>query len=173
MNGPKRDDYKGLIQLKGIGMKTLTRTFVAAIISAVLVGCGSESSPTASTPKATGAPAAPLLPATLFLATAPPNAKNLREAKPQARVGDEVVIEARVGGRVEPFIDGRAMFLVVDTKVPSCKELHGDMCKTPWDYCCEPRESLIKHSGTIQVVDAEGRVLQISLRGVKSQPASW
>jgi hypothetical protein len=105
------------------------------------------------------------LPATLFVSSAPADAVALVDAKSTARPGDRVVFEARVGGRVEPFVPSRAVFFVADRSLLSCKELHeeADACKTPWDYCCEPSANLLEHMATVQVVDDAGRPLKASL----------
>ena len=81
-------------------------------------------------------------------------------------------IESRLlrGGRERfamrrPFVNGAAVFLLADASMKSCDELHGDGCRTPWDYCCEPRESLAAKIATIQIIDADGRPLRMSLTG--------
>ncbi len=42
-----------------------------------------------------------------------------------------------------------------------------DHCATPWDYCCEPHESLVASSATIQVVETDGRPLKADLKGLR------
>jgi hypothetical protein len=78
----------------------------------------------------------------------------------------EVILHGRIGGRAEPFVKGAAVFLLADTSMKACNELHGDACKTPWDYCCEPRESLASKILTIQIVGPDGRPLRLGLRGM-------
>ena len=103
------------------------------------------------------------LPVAFFSETAPEGAVPLIDVK-GAKAGDSVVFEARVGGRRDSFIENRAMFFVADPSILSCDQLHGDTCKTPWDYCCEPRDNLAKHMATIQVVDAKGEALKFSIQ---------
>ncbi|MDY7110323.1 MAG: hypothetical protein SYC29_16965 [Planctomycetota bacterium] len=107
------------------------------------------------------------LPDGLFLASAPTDATSLSEAKSAAAVGDEVSFKARIGGRVEPFTEQVATFLVADRSMPTCLDRHGDGCPTPWDYCCEPRESLLANLATVQLVDETGRPLRMSLNGTR------
>ena len=76
------------------------RLIIAIMALAFFVGCSTEDSPQAS---------ADTLPETLFLKAKPEGAKSLRDAKGSAKPGDEVVFEARVGGRVDPFVKGRSV----------------------------------------------------------------
>jgi hypothetical protein len=52
----------------------------------------------------------------------------------------------------------------VDLSVRSCKDIPGDTCETPWDYCCEP--DVNKSSATVQVLGTDGRPLKVGLKGV-------
>ena len=126
-------------------------------VALATAGCGVEQAP--STP----ASAAGYLPAGLFVATPPAGAKSLAEAKSGTSPGDHVVFEARVGGRVEAFVEHRAIFFVADAGLQSCDQIHGESCTTPWDYCCEDPKSLLQNIGTVQVVDASGQPLKQSL----------
>lgn len=108
------------------------------------------------------------LPEGLFLAAAPSEAMSLLQAKTSASVGEQVAFEARIGGRVEPFAEGSAVFLVADRSIPTCTELHGHGCPTPWDYCCEPKDNLLKNMATVQIVDEAGRPLRGTVKGVGS-----
>ena len=79
------------------------------------------------TPGAGGsADAAVALAPDLFLEEAPPDAQDLETVKGGAAVGDDVVIRGRIGGRVEPFVQGRAIFMLADTRMPTCAQRHGD-----------------------------------------------
>ena len=104
-----------------------------------------------------------IVPASVFVSASSNDAQQLADVKESAKLGDRVTFEARVGGRVEPFVDGRAMFFVTDASLKDCAQLHGDSCKTPWDYCCESKDNLLKHMATVQVVDANGRPMKVSL----------
>ncbi len=42
-----------------------------------------------------------------------------------------------------------------------------DTCKTPWDYCCEPREELTTNMATVRVLGPEGHPLKTSLQDVQ------
>lgn len=146
---------------------------MAGIIVAIalVAGCGKTSdkggqAATSKSGQSTTAPSvATPLPDDFFLASAPAEASSLLEAKTWASVGDVVTFEARIGGRVEPFTEGAAVFLVADVAIPTCTELHGDGCPSPWDYCCEPKENLMKNMATVQVVDDNGAPLKLNLKG--------
>lgn len=94
-----------------------------------------------------------------ILASMPEGAVGVADAKKSAEEGDRVVIRGKVGGRVDPISEDSAVFLIVDSSVPTCADLKGDTCPTPWDYCCEPSESLVANNATIQVVGSDGAVL--------------
>lgn len=139
------------------------RILSTAVLAAVLAtGCKQSDQPESSTPAATQPAAA--LPAGLILAEAPPQPLEVVAAK-KKEVGDEVVVRGRIGGREEPFVEGRAIFQLVDSSLPTCSENPGDGCKTPWDYCCEPKAVITAKSLTVQVVGPDGKPLQASLKG--------
>lgn len=103
------------------------------------------------------------VPASLFISSSAAEAVPLAAAKTDAKVGDRVVFEARVGGRRAAFVENRAIFFVADSSLESCDQIPGDSCKYPWDYCCETQESRTKNMATVQVVDAGGQPLKTSL----------
>jgi len=119
-----------------------------------------ETAKPASKPSATVA-----LPDDLFLDTEPESARSVADVKADEDANGEVVVFGRIGGRREPFVEGSAMFLLADAEMKSCDELHGDACKTPWDYCCEPKDSLLSKTATVQVVDENGKPLRTELKG--------
>ncbi len=141
-----------------------------AICAVTLIGCSGEE--VASNDDSTNGgnkevtTVALSVPPTLFLAAAPAEARPLIEVKEGAAVGDDVVFEARIGGKVEPFTESAATFLVADPAILTCTERHGDGCPTPWDYCCEPKDNLLRNLATVQIVDADGRPLRGSIKGV-------
>jgi hypothetical protein len=141
-------------------LKTAVLSMSFAIIG--LAGCGG--SPTGGTTAEAPSAAGPTLPAALFAASSPAGAVSLVDAKAAAKAGDRVIFEARVGGRRQAFVEGRAIFFVADPSLLSCDQLHGDSCKTPWDYCCETPDNLLRHMATVQVVDDAGSPLEVSLR---------
>jgi len=122
-------------------------------------GGGAASGSSAAAP-ATG------LPSGLFLASVPEAALEVKAAKAAVKQGERVVMRGRIGGSVDPFVDGRAIFTLMDVALPACSDNPDDHCTTPWDYCCETRKDIVAHAATVRVSDAEGRPLRVSLKGV-------
>jgi hypothetical protein len=138
--------------------------FMAGIAATVVVGapgCDRKS----EGPKTAAAPAVGL-PESLFLGAAPADAKDVKDAKPTLKAGDKVVLAGRIGGSRAPFVAGRAVFTLVDPRLPTCADDPADTCTTPWDYCCEAPEVLNANMATVQVVNAEGQPLKSGLEGV-------
>lgn len=147
---------------KGMGRFTM---MTLALMGLVVAGC--EQAPEKGAPRATdaGKQAAAVLPADLFVQEAPVGARAVADLKADTELPAEVVVHGRIGGRRKPFVDGAAVFLLADISLKPCNELHGDSCPTPWDYCCEPHDSLMAGTATIQIVDADGKPLHIDLNG--------
>ena len=129
-----------------------------------LAACEQSAPPPAPTPAAPVA--AVSIPDSLFLASAPADAKPLEEVKAAAKPGDTVVLRGLVGGSGNPFVDGRAMVTLVGAGLPACGDNPEDACKTPWDYCCETPDEIAAHSATIQLADKHGQPLKAGLKGL-------
>jgi len=101
------------------------------------------------------------------LNTAPQGeAKAIGETKTTAKPGDEVTLTGRIMGNVKPFVEGRAAFILADpTIITACSDNPGDECSTPWDACCDSPEDKKKAIATIQIVNADGRVLKQGVDG--------
>ena len=85
-----------------------------------------------------------------------------------AKPGDKLLIKGRVMGSVSPFVEGRAAFVLGDEELlTACSDKGDDDCKTPWDTCCDKKEDFRDGTATIQVVDADGRVLKEGVEGVE------
>ncbi|HEV2296046.1 MAG TPA: hypothetical protein VGR35_19535 [Tepidisphaeraceae bacterium] len=152
-------------------MTTMKITFFTSMLALTtagfLIGCEPDKAPTAPPPpQPTAAEVSSALPDDLFLDKAPEGAVELAAAKKSAKPGDQVVVRGRIAGQVDPLAPNRAILTLLDGAVTTCDEMPGDSCATPWDACCEPRESLQANTATIQVVDAAGKPLKTGLRGV-------
>jgi len=124
----------------------------------LLGSCGSDSS---ESQESTGASAA-TLPANLMLNEEPVGAISILALKAEKNVsGNDVVVTGRIGGRVAPFVEGRAMFTMIDLELPVCGL--ADPCKTPWDSCCETPETIKSNMITVQVVDEDGAIVKRGL----------
>lgn len=132
-----------------------TRILAIAIVPALLAGCGGDS----SEPEAATTPAAD---ATYLATVEPSGARDVIQARESAKDGDEVTVVGRIGGSVDPWIDGRAAFTIVDPSLKACSDIPGDGCPTPWDYCCEA--SIGESSATVKVVDEKGDLVKADAR---------
>lgn len=128
----------------------------------MLVGCGQSGDSTGRTsgtnlarPSTDGAK--------WLLKESPSDAKDVIAVREEAKDGDDVVIEGRIGGAVDPWVDGRAAFSIVDRSLIPCNERPGDNCTTPWDYCCDT-DRLPKSKATVKFVDEQGKTLATDSR---------
>ena len=138
------------------------KAIAAASCFLVLTGCKESSKAKEASSSVSQLPS---LPAGLFVQEPIEGAKSVSEVKADLNLSGEVVGHGRIGGRSEPFVDGVAVFILADSSMKSCDELHDDACKTPWDYCCEPTESLSANIATIQIVDANEKPLSVGIQG--------
>jgi len=141
-----------------------TRLITAAAFAActlLLTGC--DSGQDAASDATDGATASAALPDGIILDAAPEGAKSVSELKASAEEGDEVVVRVIVGGRMDPIVEGRASAIAIDAAVDNACTGDDDHCKTPWDYCCTPKEELNANMATVQIVDEKGRVVAADL----------
>lgn len=145
-------------------------TFLGAALLAVALtaGCGEKKQGATSTaPSGAGAPAL-ALETVVVQEENVPDAVPVGTAKPAVKQGDTVTVLGRIGGSVNPFNRNRAVFTIVDPKIPTCGEGHDpDHCSTPWDYCCEPPESLRANVATIEIAGPDGKPLTFSVQGMR------
>ena len=132
---------------------------------ALVSGCGSQS----AKPTTADRPAATLAGEKYLLTSEPADAKSILQVREESQDGDAVVLVGRIGGDVNPWVEGRAAFSLVDLSAKACSDIPGDNCPTPWDYCCETNK-LVKGRVLIKVVDDAGKPLATDARpllGVK------
>lgn len=102
------------------------------------------------------------------LTAEPSGAMDVLDAKDQAKDGEPIVVVGRLGGGVNPWIDGRAAFLVVDERVvPACDE--GDQCAAD---CPDCSQEMAAASAMVKFLGSDGKVLPVDARellGVKDQ----
>lgn len=138
----------------------MTKRFQVRIAAAALLtlpfwagGCGKAPEAAAPRPE-------PVFPVALF-APVSGTPIGVTEARNTVQDGDQVVLRGWIGGRLDPFVENRAVMLLVDESLPLCDE----GCKTPWDACCFPAEKTRANTVTVQVADATNQPLRVSLRG--------
>ncbi len=139
---------------------------ITALVGVVLStgGCDRHSKEAARATTAASTNAA-TLPLDLFAPAAPTGARPVSEVKADANASGDVIVHGRIGGRRDPFVKHAAMFLLADSGLKPCNELHGDSCPTPWDYCCESREAIAAGTATVQVLGNDGKPLAIGVKG--------
>ena len=144
---------------------TTKRTFLiaAGLLSAALAGCGNDGAQTAANTKSGNAVVIPA--ASFMTGEMPSNTPRLTEVKAESNIGDKVMFEARVGGRVDVFVEGMAIFVAADPRLISCDQRPGDYCKVPWDYCCEDFVKMKLGTATIQIMDDSGMPFEVSAEG--------
>ncbi len=139
------------------------KTTCLLIAAALLASC-KEKPTQAAAPPAKAASAA----LTAVLATPPTGEpQSIHLVRSSAKPGDVVTLSGRIMGNATPFVEGRAAFILGDPDIlTACNDTPGDKCETPWDVCCDSPEDKKRGIATIQIVDAEGRVLKESVEGV-------
>lgn len=117
----------------------------------LLTGCGGSSAdtPTSAAQVPTTAPDPAYV-----LTEEPTGVKNVAEVREKGKDGEEVVVAGWVGGSLEPMIQGRAAFTMVDLELPAPE------CTTkPYSYCCMPKEALLPNLIMVKFVDADGKTI--------------
>lgn len=101
---------------------------------------------------------------TIFTDTAPVGDPTpIPEARKQFKPGDEVMLEGLVMG-ASSFVDNRAIVIIGDQKMPTaCSATSADGCATDTD--CAPVDRSQVATAAIQVVDENGDVLHVGLKG--------
>lgn len=103
--------------------------------------------------------------AKLMLPAPPEASQTVIGAREVAKDGDELVITGRIGGSLEPWVEGRAAFQIVDASLTPCSEKTGDSCPTPWDYCCDT-DRLPKSMALVKFVDGAGKTIDTDARSL-------
>ncbi len=93
----------------------------------------------------------------------PDGAKDIIAVRESAKDGDDVLLEGRIGGALNPWVDGYAAFTVVDNSLRACSDIPGDKCKFPWDYCCETHK-LKNATALVKVIDENGDPVKADAR---------
>jgi hypothetical protein len=130
--------------------------FLLAVIA--VVGCGRK------TDEGTESGVISDLGAKYLVEREPADAQGVGDALKASDEEAEVTVVGRIGGEEHPIIEGLAAFTIVDTSLKACSDIPGDNCEKPWDYCCEPRESLKANSVAVKFTDEKGSVVPVDAR---------
>lgn len=132
-------------------MKDAIKLFVACVIVIVTLSGCSRSTANASAVAVTR---------DFHLAEEPSGAVEILDAKDVAKDGQPIVLVGRLGGGINPWIDGRAAFLLVDTRIaPSCAD--GDQCEAG---CPDCNKEMIAASTMVKFLGDDGKVLALDAR---------
>ena len=132
----------------------IAKTLFLAAPLALASGCGTSTpSPVTSGPSAEGAD--------YLLASEPAAAKGVKDVRAEAKDAEAVTLVGRIGGDTNPWIEGQAAFLVVDSALKPCDEKEG--CPTPWDYCCDAGD-LPANKAMVKIVDSSGNTVATDAR---------
>lgn len=148
-------------------MKKMT-ALVCVLSALALAACGrDEAKPQVQAEVPAGADT---MPADMLLKQEPAGAVAISDLRDKATAGDEIVFRGFVGGQKKPFIDSRAVMVVVDAGMPNQCTATKDHCPTPWDYCCANKKELMRNMAMVQVTGSDGKAIKAdwrSLAGVK------
>ncbi len=143
---------------------TITLSTLAALSTLSMLSCKSKDDGSTTTePKE----ASPALMAVID-AKVEAEASDIHVIRKTAKPGDTITVTGWVMGNMSPFVEGRAAFILGDPKVvTACNVRPDDHCSTPWDVCCDDPADIKRATATIQIVDADGRVLKEGIEGVE------
>ena len=99
-----------------------------------------------------------------LLASEPPSSREIIAARDSIKQGDPIVLVGRIGGSTNPWIEGRAVFTIVDTSLKACNDNPEDKCPTPWDYCCETVGTHTRATALVKFVDDQNNVVAVDAR---------
>ncbi|MDG2184344.1 MAG: hypothetical protein P8K79_01620 [Mariniblastus sp.] len=144
-------------------MKNLVLIGCLVLIVGILVGCGkTETDTTSKLDNAVNG-------SSFLLASEPAGVVGVKAARESVQDNDEVVVVGRIGGGLNPWVDERAAFQIVDPSLLACsddkEEGESCSCKTPWDYCCET-DKLPTAMALVQFSDAGGNVIKQDARSL-------
>ena len=139
---------------------------IASLTLAVILGSCSRNETTNTTTPGKGGNASGI-PEAVVATTAPERAVGVVDARAKAKPGEAITVRGKVGGKINPISDSAAILVLADEKaITSCDDIPGDECENPWDYCCEDSSKIAASTATIQVRDADGKIVRSTLRGL-------
>ena len=134
------------------------RISVWIMAAVVLIVAGCKDDKLAEKPAIDGTP--------YLLTSQPAGSMEVKELLSEAKDGDEVVVIGRIGGEIDPWVEGLAMFNIVDNSLVPCNKIPGDECPFPWDYCCDPNVAASRT--LVEVVDKNGETVAEDARRLLS-----
>jgi len=144
-------------------MKNLVLIGGLVLIVGIMIGCGKTQTDTTSKVDNT------INGSSFLLASEPEGGLGVKAARESVLDNDKVVVVGRIGGGLNPWVDERAAFQIVDPSLLACsddkEEGESCSCKTPWDYCCET-DKLPTAMALVQFSDDSGSVIKQDARSL-------
>ena len=114
-------------------MKNINITYGWLLLFGIVVGCSVDKAPAVKkeAPQINSAP--------YLLAAEPEDGLGVSAARKAVKDQDAVVVIGRIGGSLNPWVDNRVAFQIVDPSLPSCSD------------CKEGNPAAVKRLGTIAV----------------------
>ena len=139
-------------------MKRLHPLLLLSLVSGLLSlpGCSQEAPPAPAGPSVSDS--VEVDGSQFILSEEPEGAVEVIAAREASEDGDDVVLVGRIGGGLNPWIEGRAAFSIVDNSLKACSDIPGDKCPKPWDYCCET-DRLAEATTLVKIVDSDGELV--------------
>ncbi len=132
------------------------RLILALALTLTLAACGGDAD--TGTAAGTGA-GTPATAATILLDSDLEDAVSVLDAKGMQE-GDEVAVFGRIADMPTEYV----AFRVTDDELDYCgrgTECEGN-CKTPWDYCCIQKETVVAASMPVELQDKDGNPVKRS-----------
>lgn len=141
-------------------MRLVLSIALATSALTALTGCGQKSSANAG-----GQAVTPVSfdGSKYLLADEPDEAIGVIDARKSAKNGEPIVIVGRIGGAKNPWIEGRAAFMLLDASMVlvanGTESAEGEICM---DECCAAERT--GSTTLVKVVDDSGKVLAVDAR---------
>jgi hypothetical protein len=140
-------------------MKSFRIVLAFGIIALVQTGCGS----TSSTSNREGITPVSFDGAKYVLTEEPDDAVGVIAARESAQNGEPIVVVGRIGGAVNPWVEGRAAFVLMDASLTvvanGTDSAANEICM---DDCCAKER--IGSTTLVKVVDKAGQLLPVDAR---------
>jgi hypothetical protein len=132
------------------------QSVMALLALALIAGCSNEPESTSGTGGAGVGPSD--AGQAYILSSEPDGAVDVIAAREDAENDADIVVVGRIGGQVDPWVEGLAAFTIVDESLADCSQIEGDSCPTPWDYCCA--SGVAEARTLVKFVDESGEVVE-------------
>lgn len=141
-------------------MRLVLFMVAAFIVSVAITGCGGSSAADVDQQAMTQVS---IDGSKYVLADEPDGAIGVIAARESAKNGDAIVVVGRIGGALNPWIEGRAAFVLLDASMvlvaDGTESTEGEICM---DECCATERA--GSTTLVKVVDQDGRVLAADAR---------